>query len=665
MKPLPPCLLFTRDPVLVRRLQAFLRSVAVLRAVDSVTALEEVLGRTPARVLLLDLQTDGVATALPEIAESWPRALVIALGRPASDPMIEAVSLGVYADEDREAPRLRLRALVERALTFIDLREELERVQQDAARAAQAARSAERLPVAMSAPLTARHFPGALRDFTNVDDLLQSLVEDVGASLLVSRAGIFCRARGQTGFRLRAGLRCLPDTRELAYAEGHPLAQWLALHAHVVTRPNLDHVIEPAEGRLLRETLDQLGAEVIVPLQAREQVLGWLFVGHRSTGLPYEMPQLENLILVADLVSTLLENALLYEEMTVQKTLAETLLHSMPTGIVAVAPDGVVRWFNQAAREMLPARAAEVLGRPVEALGSTLADLLRRALRREVLEQPKEWMDLITRRWLAVRTRALMHGDTCLGAVALLHDRTLERQMEEKQERVERAVFWAELAASMSHEIRNPLVAIRTFAQLLPERHEDAEFRDEFSTLVTAEVDRLNRIIDQINDFAHPPPLNFQPLDIRAPLRHALETVLPAGANPRIRVDFQSEPGLPSVWGDERALTDGFAHVLRNAVEALVSRDEGVIGLSARAIGSGAVGRFVEVCIRDNGPGMPPAMKEKAFSPFCTSKARGLGLGLPILKRTVVDHNGSVQIETDDQGTAITVTLPATGGPVE
>ena len=72
---------------------------------------------------------------------------------------------------------------------------------------------------------------------------------------------------------------------------------------------------------------------------------------------------------------------------------------------------------------------------------------------------------------------------------------------------LERAQFWTDLAAGMSHEIRNPLVAIKTFAQLLPERYADAEFRAEFSRLVAGEVDRLNGIIEQINAFAHPPAL--------------------------------------------------------------------------------------------------------------------------------------------------------------
>jgi nitrogen-specific signal transduction histidine kinase len=658
---LPDCLVCSRDEALLRRLEGFLAPAARIVPVESPDALDELLGRTPARVVILDLQTDGVSDALSELAEHADRAVFVALGVPGSDPAAEAEARGLYAVESADADRLRLRATVVRALAFLHLREELRHVRRDFAQAS-ARQGAGAPPSERGLPLAARHFPGARRDFGDVAQLLQSLVEDVGTSLLVSRAGIFCRGRGESGFRLRAALRCLPDTRSLEYEAGHPLVQWLALHAHVVTRANLDHVTDVAAARMLADALDQLGAEVIVPLQSRDRVLGWLFAGHRATGLPYETVHLENMILVADLVSTLIENALLYEEMTVQKTLAETLLHAMPTGIVAAGPDGMVRWFNQAAREILEVEPEAVLGRPVEALGSLLADGLRRALAGDEQEKPREWVEPRTRRRLALRTRCIRRGDERLGAMALLQDRTQEWQIQERQERVDRAAFWAELAASMSHEIRNPLVAIKTFAQLLPERYSDAEFRTEFSTLVSQEVDRLNRIIDQITEFAHPPPLVPRAVDVAALVRRAADRAPVKGAGAPVRLETRLEENLPAVRGDEAALTDTLAHLLQNAVEALAGRPNGTIWVSARLVGGGTGSGFVEITVRDNGPGIAAALRAKVFSPFCTTKARGLGLGLPIVKRTVVDHNGTVSLETGDEGTTVVLTLPAARG---
>src|SRR6202040_2083243 len=97
---------------------------------------------------------------------------------------------------------------------------------------------------------------------------------------------------------------------------------------------------------IMRRALDAFGAEVIVPLYARGRIIGWLFFGERITGQPFEYRDLEGLMTLAEHVSTVLENALLYEEVALQKTLAETLLKSIPPGIVAIDEDGIIRWFN-------------------------------------------------------------------------------------------------------------------------------------------------------------------------------------------------------------------------------------------------------------------------------------------------------------------------------
>ena len=213
----------------------------------------------------------------------------------------------------------------------------------------------------------------------------------------------------------------------------------------------------------------------------------------------------------------------------------------------------------------------------------------------------------------------------------------------------------------MSHEIRNPLVAIKTFAQLLPERFDDAEFRKEFNEIVVREIDRLDQIITQINNFAHPPELIFKPLDVRQSVNRALE--IRESSIRREREVFRWKPRLPNdlpkVMGDETALTEVFAHLLANAAEAAAGQEKPRIMLAAKPIREGAHTSSVVVTIRDNGKGIDPDLKEKIFSPFCTTKPRGMGLGLPIVKRTIFDHNGRVEIDSTSKGTLVSVTLPA------
>src|SRR5260370_16223348 len=228
-------------------------------------------------------------------------------------------------------------------------------------------------------------------------------------------------------------------------------------------------------------------------------------------------------MILAEHFPALLENALLYEEVKLQKTLAETLLKSIPPGIVATDEHAIVRWFNPTAEQILGLSSNDVLNKPIESAGSKLGAFLRETLDAKTTLPPQQWIDNTTRRSLAVETRRLMSEHTPLGAVAVVHDLTAEETLREKQTLLDRAVFWTDLAASMSHEIRNPLVAIKTFAQLLPERFDDVDFRKDFNEIVVGEIDRLDKIITQIHNFAHPPELVFKPIYLRQPVRKGNE----------------------------------------------------------------------------------------------------------------------------------------------
>src|SRR6202011_4630771 len=159
------------------------------------------------------------------------------------------------------------------------------------------------------------------------------------------------------------------------------------------------------------------------------------------------------------------------------------------------------------------------------------------------------------------------------GAVAILNDVTAEQTSREKQALAERAAFWTDLAAGMSHEIRNPLVAIKTFAQLLPDRFDDADFRKEFNKIVLKEIDRLDQIISEINNFAHPPELVFKPIDVRSPVKKGVEIARSRyGINGKVELETSLPSNLPQVLGDETALAEVFAHLLANAAEASADR---------------------------------------------------------------------------------------------
>jgi PAS domain S-box-containing protein len=663
----PPAILYTQDEELVRRVKAFLRMMGEVRHVAEPDRLDAVLQQTGPSVLLIDLRAKESRELIDQIQREWPEVLIIALGAPHSDPLREAEESGIYAAEDLQLDRSRFQALVGRAFDLLRvMQENRELREQPPSRDPIAPPSPPTTHMDMTSerhqttPLPWMRFGRVLRRVDDAETLLENVVESVADTAKVSRVGIFSRIRQGDRYRLRAGLRCLPETRDLEFGERDPLVRWFEQHAHLISRANLAQTYDLTERALIRRALDTFGAEVIVPLYARGRIIGWIFFGHHITGQPFTYSDLEDLMMLGEQISTVLENALLYEEVTVQKTLAETLLKAIPVGIVATDEDGIVRWFSPAAEQILGISASDVLNRPVETAGSKLASLMRETLDAKVNLSAEQWTDAATRRSLLVETRRLTDRRTSLGAVAVVQDQTVEEKLRQKQDLLERSAFWTDLAASMSHEIRNPLVAIKTFAQLLPERFDDADFRKDFNEIVVQEIDRLDKIITQINDFAHPPELVMKPVDLRGPVQKAVELAKSRIHANGTSIETELPNDLPKVWGDESALTEAFAHLVANAAEATSGLHQGRITLAVKPMRKGDAADGVVVTVKDNGSGIAPDLRDKIFSPFCTTKARGIGLGLPIVKRTVFDHNGRVDIESNPQGTRVSVILPAT-----
>jgi nitrogen-specific signal transduction histidine kinase len=654
MSALPVSIMYTQDGVLLQRIRGYLHSRSAVRHISDPSELELLLHQHHDTLLFMDLRATDCMGTLPSLIKEFPDVVVIAMGAVRSDPGLRAAAAGVYAIEQGEVDRLRLQTLFDQAQAHLRLQQENRVLKESLQRP-----SATAAPLRENIAPSLYHFSSAFRRFDNIGIMLESIVEGVASCARVSRVAIFSITPSEI-YCFRAGIKCMEETRSLEFKKTHPFVQWLQIHAHSISRSMLRH-IESMEDRLLIEkTLDLAGSEAILPLFGRERLIGWLCIGRSSSGAPFEQRDIEELTLLAEQVSVTIENSLLHESLAIQKALAENLLQAIPVGIIATGADGTIRWFNSGAETLLYVTAADLIGRPIERLSSYIASLLNRCMAGEKAVGPVEWTEPRTHRGLSIQIRRLQQNGQCMGAMAVLNDLTEERILREKQNNLERATFWNELATAISHEVRNPLVAISTFSQLLPERYSDEEFRTQFRDLTTQEVGRLNGMIDQLDEYANPPSLQFAPVNAGELLKMALFKAHNGVAVPReVRMDVES--GLPSIDGDINVLADSIMRLLHNAFTAVEGSAQPNISLKAIAgeIGTGRAAVIIEV--RDNGIGIPPELHEKVFSPFCTTKARGVGLGLPIVRRTMIDHGGLVSIDSSETGTVVRLSLPALG----
>lgn len=662
MKPMPECVVYTQEPLLLTRMRGLLALQAQIRHIEVPGELVDWTIRHPESVVLLDARGHHYDDLVKELLRQKDAPVLIVSGVARSEPLRFAESMGVYAVVSLEPELHPFKTLMRHAFEHAVLARQNRHLKDELAKA-QMLRSAhqqQRPPRPSMLPL--QNFSRTLKNFDDISQLYRSVMDSFVESAKVTRAGLFCSIGGG-GYCFRAGVRCLSATQELSFSDRDRFVHWLNRHGFLVSRETVRNLSDPVDRDMLQRHLELFGAELIIPIHSGEMVSGWIFVGQRITGIPFEYEDLEVLTAYADHIANTLSNALKHQQTSLQKVLAETMLHVIPFGLVAIGADGAIRWMNQEAMSVFECGLKEMNGMPVELLSSQVADVLRRALGGEEVCAPVEWRDPATRRLVSLESRRLVSESAeCVGAVALIKNITSQRLFAEKEDQLERTAFWTELAASMSHEIRNPLVAIKTFAQLLPERFGDDEFRRDFRRNVVSDVDRLNGLVDQIHQFAHPPELDFSPIKIHGVIEHAVSEAKKQVAQD-ILFSVQVDERVPRVEGDARALGESLIHLLLNCGEALegVSAPKVDIHVDTRREAEGQ--QVLRIRIRDNGCGMSLDSIEQAFSPFYTTKARGMGLGLPIVKRTALDHNGVVDLSSAGQGMLVTMHLPLQAKP--
>jgi len=339
------------------------------------------------------------------------------------------------------------------------------------------------------------------------------------------------------------------------------------------------------------------------------------------------------------------------------KAFSDSLVENMPIGLAAFDGAGILTAFNQTAETLLNRKASEVLGTKAgEVLPESLREIFleltarQRIIEREIECTPAGGRSLPLE---VIATTLAQEDGAFLGYVILFRDMTEVHRLQQEIARNRRLASLGSLAAGVAHEIRNPLSSLKGFATYFRERHRDDPSDRETAEVMITEVDRLNRVIGQLLEFARPVTVTPVPTSLQMVIRHALKTVEGQAREKGIRIEAEIPSEIGEIPLDADRISQVFMNLFLNAFAAMEAG-----GILRVSVGRQEE-RTVRISVSDTGVGIRKEDLPRVFDPYFTTKPSGTGLGLPIVQKIVEAHKGEVFMTSEPgKGTTVMVLLP-------
>ena len=509
-----------------------------------------------------------------------------------------------------------------------------------------------------------------LKSVTTLEDLLERFAKTIAGAVATDH--VFILLPLQQGFSQQYP-RPFPEGRDslMALSKNDATISYLETTQQPLVLDELHRMRQTPELERVEKQMASLHIAVAMGIFAREHLAGVMLLGPRLSGRIYGTVEQNALQVLCGQLAIAIDNAQLFTEVQNAKIYNEILLQNLTTGVIAAGADGRITVFNNEAGQITGAKSEELLDRPVDDLPASLRELVRETLRSGERQEDRELILEAEEGSVVVRaSSSVFHGQQgeMLGVLVVLTDITALKRLELQIRRSDRLASLGTLSAGMAHEIKNPLVSIKTFAQLLPERYQDSDFRETFSNLIGHEIDRIDSLVNQLLRFARPAKPVLQPMHVHAVLEKSLQLLGHRLYQKEIKLTRSWRADVDTIRADADQLEQVFLNFFLNAMDAMKRGGEMIVSTEIRpadewvaAISgtNGDVHEILRITIRDNGEGIKSEDIPHVFDPFFTTKDYGTGLGLSVVHGIIQEHGGQIEVESElAKGTSFHILLP-------
>jgi PAS domain S-box-containing protein len=346
--------------------------------------------------------------------------------------------------------------------------------------------------------------------------------------------------------------------------------------------------------------------------------------------------------------------------------LNENILHSVTSGVMTFNCDGKVTTVNPAAETILGLNKEAVLGKvcgEVFGANNNFSKFVQEALdqKKEVLREESEVVRSDGKKvWLGLTISALRDPKgTLIGAIIVFADLTEMKVLQDQLDLKKRLALLGEMSAFIAHEFRNYMGTIWGFASMLSKELKSAETAQEMTAGIIRELATMEQLIADLLSYGKKSQLTPKQTSIVSLMNETLEHFL---LEKDKAVSFRTEFEACEASVDSVLLRQALSNLIQNGLEALEPEREGILKITAGYLGKGTspANRFVEIKISDTGRGIPKDQIDRIFLPFFTTKEKGNGLGLALVHKIILSHNGTLSVESEEnKGTTFTIILPA------